>query len=178
MNILEVEEYLRSNNYVFNLNGMSVISSKFKRDIAAAKVSGVPVTKAVAIVPQNNVGLLNIPTRIETPKETFKRFITDAEVPYRISMENGRTYTANAPSNEAVKIFTKLLNSGINYQALVLCTKTYYKSNAFKQAISNYFVKGTWESEYNELMKKFQAGTLEQHIKAQIRPSTGERKMI
>jgi hypothetical protein len=178
MNIIEVEAYLRKNKFIFDFNGKTHISSKFIRDIAAAKEARqVSESKAVAIIPQNNM-TLNIPTKVESTRERFRRFIAEAEVPYRVKTEN-RSYTCNAPSDASEKVFNKILNSDTyNYQALVMSTRLYYNSNAYKQKISNYFVTGTWESEYNEFMKKFELGTLEHHIKQQLKPSTGERKMI
>lgn len=164
MNIKEVAEYLKNNNYVFEWEGELIINSKFKRDLRRAELSkglmvvnpGVPVTGG-----------------LESTKDRFKRFIREAGVPYRISTENG-DYTANAYSLPSERVFNKALKDGINYQALVASTKLYYKGTGYKQKISNYFVMGTWESEYDEFIKRLSEGTIVKHIDGQTKGKFGK----
>lgn len=156
MNLKEIHEYLLENRYVMEFQGKLYTTSKYKRDLAKVEVSKLPQ--------KINTGL-SLPTVIESSKERFKRFIEEAEVPYRIAMQDGRTFTANAYNIKAERVFNKALADGVNYKGLVFSTKLYYKSHGFKQKISNYFVEGTWEAEYDQFMKKMASGDIVGHIK-------------
>lgn len=153
MDLNEVTQWLKDNKYLLDFGGKLYVTSKWIRD---SRKENLPVPAAVAVTKESVK---------ESGKERFKRFIKEAEVPYRLSDGQGKQYTANAYNSEADRVFSKALKEGKNWQVLVLSTKLYYKSNAYKQAIGNYFIKGTWESEYDEFVKKMATGKIVEHIK-------------
>lgn len=159
MNLKEIHEYLLKERYLLKFQGKLYITSKYVRDLDKLG------TSLPAVVNTS----LSIPTEVQSTKDRFKAFITEAEVPYRVTMDNGKSFTANAYNIKAERVFNKALSSGVNYKGLVLSTKLYYKSNGFKQKISNYFIEGTWEAEYDEFMKKLSAGDIIGHIKDNTR---------
>jgi hypothetical protein len=176
MNINEVNKYLRDNKYVLEFQGKLHITSKYIRDLRRAEVINLDSsTSLVHVVGDTGIQVVEY---IETSKERFKRFVAEAEVPYRITMENGKSYTANAHNISAEKVLNKALKDGFDWRGLVASAKLYYKGRGFKQKIGNYFITGTWESEYDELVKKLGEGKIAQHIQEQMKPSIGERKMI
>jgi hypothetical protein len=176
MDINEVHKYLKDNKYLFEFQGKLYITSKYPRDLRRAETITIgSSTSLVHVAGDNGVQVVEY---LETTKERFKRFIAEAEVPYRITTDTGKSYTANAYSLPAERILNKALKEGFDWRGLVMSAKLYYKSKGFKQKVSNYFVTGTWESEYDELVKKLTEGKVAQHIQEQTRPSTGERKMI
>jgi formyltetrahydrofolate synthetase len=179
MNIKEVNEYLRLNKYIFEFQGKTYITSKFIKDLKKEEVIEISSSSSLQVVPNTSISIItSVSNPIESTKDRFKRFIVEAEVPYRIRMDNGKSYTANAYHISAEKVLNKALKDGYDWRGIVMATKLYYKANGFKQKLSNYFILGTWESEYDEFVKKLSDGTIAEHVQQQIKPSTGERKML
>lgn len=108
-------------------------------------------------------------------KSLYKQFIIEAEVPAKISTNTG-WFWANRYSKGGEKEFTKILkNPNIDKSMLLYATKLYYKqNNTARQAIGNYFERGTWETCYDEFVKNVKENKIEQHILSQI--SEGQSK--
>ncbi len=97
------------------------------------------------------------------------KFIIDCEVPHKIKAADGKSYWANKYSKEAEKELVKIINiQGYKLDILVAATKLYYKSAGFCEAITNYIVRGTWLTHYNEMAKQLNAGTVEKHIQTNL----------
>lgn len=160
--------YLQDNGYILPINGELTWTNKFKREyVPIASTSLQLVTPSTSVQEQE---------RVLSVGDVYRQFIKDAEVPYRITTNNGGTYTANAVSANAVREFTRIIKAIdregrpiYNYSILVYSTKLYYANpTQFKEKLTNYFIKGTWESQYNEFKEKLERGEVEHHINATL----------
>lgn len=99
---------------------------------------------------------------------TLIQFIMDCEIPSKIKTADGGTYWANKYSKEAEVELKKILLEGYDLGILTAATKLYYKSGGFCEAITNYIVRGTWLTHYNEMKKQLDAGTVNKHIQSNL----------
>lgn len=98
----------------------------------------------------------------------FMSFIVEARVPVRLEDNKGGMYSANKYSEKAMLIFKKAIESGVDYKMLVRSTQLYYASKtAYKQAIGNYFITGTWKSDYLALSSLGTPEEVINHIKSE-----------
>lgn len=160
--------YLQDNGYILPLNGELTWTNKFKREyVPIASTSLQLVTQERSMQEQE---------RVLSVEDVYRQFIKDAEVPYRVTTNTGGTYTVNAVSANAVREFTKIIrakdregNPIYNYSILVFSTKLYYTNpTQYKEKLTNYFIKGSWESQYNEFKEKLERGEVEHHINATL----------
>lgn len=173
----EVAQYLRMNNLIVERDGILRITGRLKRAWNKSRtfVLQTPSTGVATIT--NQVAANVSPQR--TSKDYYKEFIKLAEVPGIIDTGTLR-FRANAYSKEAEKVFAQIMKEGkVNLQALLIATKLYYKrQDLARQMIGNYFIKGTWESVYEEFMDKVKHtnGDIGSYIENQLKEGNGERK--
>lgn len=143
MKFSDAANYLIERKYIVNIRGKLTLTNKFYRDLENPPTEDdlQPSTLVIA--------------QPLTTKELYKKFIEDAEVPAYIALSNGSRFAANRYSVDGERVFTKILKSRkIDMDILLAATKQYYKpQNSARQMITNYFVKGTWESVYEEHLK-------------------------
>lgn len=91
-----------------------------------------------------------------SPREALKKFIKEAEIPFRIQNGNFSAFTASAPSDQADKKFQQILkNPDIDYNRLVASTKAYYADLSLSRVmISRYLLNDIWEYQYNQFKPK------------------------
>ena len=105
-------------------------------------------------------------TELLSPDELLKKFIKDAEIPYRVPSPGNpnRQYTITARSKEAVKKFYDImLNKRLNYENMVAGTKHYYKFTSYKKTLSNFILEGLLDvctEAYEEALSNKDSGIL------------------
>lgn len=153
VNLKEATEYLVANGYMLCIKGKYKVTRKFYKEIEHP--AGALVTQQLPVV------------RIaEAWPERYLQFIRDAGVPARREGSKGNVYDTNKYSDGAMKVFKKILESGIKYELLVLSTGLYYKSSVNSPvAIGRYIEEGLWRTDYDALELSAQQGTIKDHIK-------------
>lgn len=141
----DVLQYLKDNLYILPSSDGAIITNKFKRDIGARST----ITKNSSIKQPARIS-----STIDT-KERYKKFISDAEIPSKISNGNGGFFWGNRYSVDGEKAFNKVLSdSKIDEKILLAATKWYYKQqNTIKKMVGNFFINGEWESCYDDFVK-------------------------
>lgn len=177
MNIQEWVQWGLDNLYLVSINSNIKLTNNLKRDYDTI-YSGDRSNTSSLVVQQKkptrqSVSLGDIEVR-------YKQFQEDACVPFRIVMDNGGQYTSKTKSKKALDIFSKLLsNPDINYQALVLSTRTYYENKKlFRKPLAKYFEEDIWEAYYDETIKLASSGKLEAHVKQITSSNTSNTESI
>jgi hypothetical protein len=159
--------------YLISINGKYKLTGKVNRE---NNLTPSVSTKAIATNPSQVV--LTKQDKLGTAKELLTQFRKDAEIPFRINNDKGIPYTVSAISAEGTKAFLDIINSGIDYQTFVYSTKLYYKRNGFRKILTNYFVQGDWEVEYNEFKDKLKNGDIQSHISKELGNGTSNTEGI
>ena len=126
-------------------------------------------TKSVSLVDPLTKSVIPAPGE----QSVLIKFILDAEVPEKMRTANGTYYWVRKYSKEAEKELIKLLNQGYQYDILVASTKLYYQSSGYCEAMSNYLIRGTWITHYEEMKKQLEAGTVNKHIQNTLQEKGG-----
>jgi hypothetical protein len=107
-------------------------------------------------------------TKVNDWSQAFLNFIKEAEVPSRCEGKSGG-YDINKYSEDGMKAFKKMIESGVVYAVLVKSTMLYYKTHlTYALKIGNYIADGAWRSDYEALLTSAEEGTITQHIQQQI----------
>lgn len=154
LTLTEVIEFLRDNDYTTTRAGKLAFTKKFHEDHIAQK--GQSSDTSIIVAPGNTADI-------------FIKFILEAKVPARLEDTRGNPYYTNKFSEEAAKIFYRMIvKEGVNYDLVVKSTMLYYKSGVrLKKAIGNYIIQGDWRTDYEDL--KNSAGAGEQELKDHIK---------
>lgn len=158
--------------YIVSLKGKYQLTGNFHRNYVPVSTGLVVSNKQIAT--NSSQAVVTQQEQILGVKELLKKFREDAEIPFRISNDGGKPFTANAVSKEGITAFRDILKSGVDYQVLVYSTKLYYKTDSFRKGLTNYLVQGDWESYYLEFKKKLETGAIENHIKGELKASFGD----
>lgn len=134
-------DFLLKNGYLAQINGEVTLTGKFKRTFNPLESA-----KATEVFTES--------PSIFTPKDVWEKFVKDADIPHRVSNQNGQSYTVRQYSNALANRLAKIIaDPGVDYKTLVQSTKQYYKSNAFKFTLHNYVEKEVWKIEYENYEK-------------------------
>lgn len=130
--LTESMKFLFDNGYIAILENQLVITNKLKREYRTS----------ASLNSENPVPL--------SREEVWNKFISDAEIPYRIPMDGGgRYYTVRQYSDNIANKLIQIIKS-VDYDILVKSTKAYYKSNGFRKILSNYIDQKIWAEQYRE----------------------------
>jgi hypothetical protein len=130
-------DFLLKNGYLAQVNGEITLTGKFKRTFNPLESA-----KAAEVFKES--------PPIFTQKDIWEKFVKDAEIPHRVSNQKGQSYTVRQYSNALANRLAKIIaDPDIDYKTLVQSTKNYYRSNAFKFTLHNYFEKEVWKIEYD-----------------------------
>lgn len=141
INFSQAVDYLFKDGYLAQVNGEVVVTGKFKRTFNPTKFNNVEV-----FVPEP--GPLS-------PLDAWNQLIKDADIPHRVPNYNGQSYTVRQYTLNTAKAIAKVINDPtINYEVLVKSIHNYYRSNAYKHTLKNYFEKLIWKAEYEETLKR------------------------
>lgn len=157
----ELLKQLIRGNYILYFNQNIVVTNKFLREFERLP-SYEELTKNSALTP---VVKKKAEIEVVLPEGTmpFKQFILDAKIP---QMSNTRDpYPLNKYNSQAEKIFLKALKSGIDYKVLLMATMNYYKKGNYHNHIGNFFIKGIWRGEYEDMLTAIKTNTVSKHIK-------------
>lgn len=134
----DVLQYLKDNGYLLSVDGKTIITNKFLRELGISSSNSKPIT-----VKHKSV---------EVTKEDYKQFIVDAEVPTVITTGNGKFF-ANRFSEKGYNAYKKVLEDHDPKVLLAAC-KWYYKQTGMARVmIGNWFSEGIWESCYDDIKK-------------------------
>lgn len=142
LQLSEVFKFLVDNGYILasKSTGYS-LSKSFQAAVKNMKKGEIIVPGPEALVAAHSAEL-NWPN-------LFVQFIQDAKVPPKLSDNKGGQYAANKYSEDAMKKFKQMMESGIDYNILVKSTILYYASGiTYKKAIGNYITQGDWRTDY------------------------------
>lgn len=135
-NLRNVVAWLLDQEYGHLINGEFVITNKLNRDLR----------------PGGGVSIIT-PTLQLTKKDTWNRFILDAEIPHRVTSSIG-TYTVRQFNAVAVnKLISILRDSEVDNEKFIASTKNYYKSVTGRTTLSKYLTSDLWRDDYNEWIK-------------------------
>jgi hypothetical protein len=140
--------YLLENGYLAMINGEITITGKFKREF-----NPVPLEKLEKIFPDT--------TKAGTREEVWRKFIADAEIPYKATATNGKQYTIRQYSPGIANKLMQIIKEVGDYNVLVESTKLYYKTNGYKKILSNYIDQKIWKDEYERYLKAKEEGKLQ-----------------
>lgn len=163
----ELVNQMIERGYMVALKGKYNLTGNFHRNYVPVSSTGLVVAKK-EIATNASQAIVTQQEKVLGIKELLKRFREDAEIPFRISNDGGKPFTANAISADGVKAFGDILKSGINYEMLVYTTKLYYQSDSYRKGLTNYLVQGDWEGAYMEFGKNMQQGKIESYIKSEL----------
>lgn len=177
----EAADFLLSGDYILVVGpGKFKLSTKFHKEMASQS--------RVTAVGENFVSTPGEVMVLKSPEGTqqvignniftgrfyelsYKKFISDAQVPKRLENNRGESYPANNYSEPGMKAYRKALESGADYEILVKSTMLYYKSGIrFKKAIGNYMHEGIWKTGYDDLQSAASTGeqAVTDHIKTEL----------
>lgn len=143
-------DFLIDNDYLAVIDGKVVVTNKLTREFKP-----IPKSRIEQIFP-NNPSIIS--------RETiFKKFIEDAEIPYKAQSSDGKLYTIRQYSAGIADRLIQIIKN-VDYQTLVQSTKLYYKSNTFKVILSNYIDKKIWKDEYERYEKAKTSGQIDSVI--------------
>lgn len=168
----EAIELLISTGDIISMKGKYTLTGQFHRDFVPVPKTGLVVSNQLAT--NSSQAIVTQQDKILSVKELLKKFREDAEIPFRISNDGGKPFTANAIGIDGIKAFEKILKEGIDYQVLVYATKLYYKSDSFRKGLTNYLVQGDWEVAYLEFKKKLDDGNIDGYIKGELGGDFGD----
>lgn len=92
-------------------------------------------------------------------------FIKECGIPRTANKSDGTSYMVCKYSKEAEQEFLKIIAAEYQRDILVAATKLYYKSTNYPETISNYIIRGTWVTHYQDMESNLIKGTAEKHIK-------------
>lgn len=176
----EAIEVLIEKGYIIPIKGKYQLTGEFHRNY-------IPVSTELAVVSREmtvNSKAIVKSENIATVKDLLKKFVKDADIPYRIKTDSG-SYTVSAISAEGVKAFGNILkavdsegNRLYNYEVLVYSTKLYYKRDSYRKTLTNYLVKGDFEVEYEEFKSKMSQGEIQNHVKKELSAGQSNTELI
>ena len=136
--------YLLENGYGLVVSGQFVITKKLNDDLFNRTPNVITPEPPQVMIPGKP-----IVTKATLGKDLWNTFITDAEIPYRVTAPDGQTYTVRQYSPSIAKKLIGMINDpNIDYSILVASTKHYYKTITYKALLSNYIDKEIWLGEY------------------------------
>lgn len=145
-------DYLLENDYLaVTTDGKIVITNKFTREFRP-----VPKSRLEEVIPNS--------PQVISREQIFRKFVEDADIPYKASGTDGRQYTIRQYSPGIADKLIRIIKSVDSYNILVESTKLYYKSNSFKKIFSNYIDQNIWRDEYERYEKNVKAGTIDHNI--------------
>lgn len=97
----------------------------------------------------------------------LKEFALSAEVPFRITTDNGRAYTVRAYSKEAAKALVEFMKHR-EYDIAVNATRLYYKSKLYHKTLTNFILQGDLENYYDEIITQAKNNKLPEFIRTQV----------
>lgn len=169
----EAIELLIEKGYIIPIKGKYSLTGEFHRNYIPVSTELAVVSKEITVNSKAVVKSENI----ATVKDLLKKFVKDADIPYRIKTDNG-SYTVSAVSAEGVKAFGNILKAGFDYQILVYSTKLYYKRNSYRKTLTNYLTKGDWEVEYQEFKNKLSQGEIQNHVNKELSAGQSNTELI
>jgi hypothetical protein len=153
-------DFLLDNGYLaVTTDSKIVITNKFTREFRP-----VPRARLEQVIPNS--------PQIISREQIWKKFIDDADIPYKATGTDGRQYTIRQYSSGIADKLIRIIKSVDSYEILVKSTKQYYQSNSFKKILSNYIDQNIWRDEYERYEKSLKSGTIDQNI---ITASGGNR---
>jgi hypothetical protein len=160
MDLKQCINFLLKEGYLLLAEGKFIITNSVYKEIdikALGKVSTLPSTEIMM-----------------SNKDLYKHFIEKSQVPYRLPLGNGGYYTVSAYSKNGEKYFLKALKEKrVTFELLSAATRLYYTQNTSnKVTITNFFVQGIWESEYDMFVEKMKRGEIKEHIENSINGKT------
>lgn len=92
------------------------------------------------------------------PQMASQKLMEYCEVPFRLKMSSGKSYTTRSASQTAQKAIREILNTeGLNLELFIQATKAYYSnSHGYRKTFTNYILDG---DAYNMYMEAQSSGT-------------------
>lgn len=173
MEFKEVMHWLVLNGFVTIHKDKPIFTDKGRKELNSAAPP--PPNTSIAPPPPSS-----LPSKVVTGSvdwETmYKQFIMQCKVPARGYDSYGRAYAMNKYSVDGMQAFKKAVLKGYKVEFMALAVAVYYRSpDQFKKSIGNYMATGEWETDYDVMVSKHEAGTLGQHIKKETDGNTGSR---
>lgn len=170
LNLREVVEFLVDNGYVsFTKRKLAVFTKKFNEEFSDIPIG---LDKGVVVHPDNTS--LQTATVFEASyEEAYTKFLLACNIP-RYSYDSfGKAYSINKYSEEGMKAFKKALQSGYKLELLQATIMLYYKSSTnYKKAVGNYLSSGEWKTDYDNIVKQAEAGTLKDYVRTETHERT------
>lgn len=146
MTIEEIADKLLVNGYLVLIAGKPVLTAKFER--ALGYEDKTPVSEKLTPKQISNE-LVKPTTYTDDLKEIWNAFISDCDLPHRVSDNRGGTYTIRQYSKGIAGRLKRIIaDPALDYTRLVESTKHYYRTVSYKSILSNYIDKEIWLSEY------------------------------
>lgn len=168
----EIVHFLSANGYLIRTKQeYFIFTNKFYQEFTQHDIGVIPV-RDIAIA-KSEMTRVVVPERVtyDTMRDAYMAFISECNVPRRITTTDGRSYAANQYSEKGLRAFSKIMvRSDIIPALLVHSTQLYYKSSTgYKLKIGNYIGDGAWETDYRELVERLGNGTVVEHIKQELK---------
>lgn len=157
----EVMRWLVEEGYVRFHKGKPVFTEKYHGNSVTSLSTTKTTETAIAVLSKDDYEGL------------YKKFLLQCDIPMRGYDNLGRAYALNKFSKDGAKAFELALKKGYNPEIIRLAVFTYYKSSIqYKMAVTNYMCSGSWETDYDVLLKKHEEGKLTEHLKQETHVHT------
>lgn len=167
---MSLDEWVKwglENRYLVSIKEEFKITNNLKRDYAKSSSSSQSGSNLPAV--KSSSRRREVSGTLGNIDDLFQKFIIDCEVPTRMSNGRGGFYWSNRFNKDAAKEFGKILPT-INYDALVLSTKLYYKATReCGLTVKNYILDGAWRTNYYEVLKSAQENKLAEKIQEELK---------
>lgn len=158
MTLKESLDFLSNEGYLVYINRSPVLTSKLFQELGVLDVQSSAVEAIITpTIVTGHKGLT-----LQEKKEFWHRFVQEADLPWRVPVATGGTYTVTQFHIVAVnKLLEITQRPGTDYKLLVESVKNYYKTVTYKTTFQKYLLSDMWKFEYDKFVESGAKGAFD-----------------